>query len=416
MIEIKYGAKLLNLVIDDGMTFRSAIDEIFPDERKSFSSSNISISLCFYALKHYFLFENIVHSLNLELSNNKKAQLFAVLANNFYKKSIQVNAANSYLKTFLSDKDFEKLLPILKFKESPEKLITFEKNTDFYYATKYNVPIWIVHMWRRQYGDELVTEFLDSSMKIGFQAYSVNTLKTTTEELMKKYPDFSSPFENEIVCQTLKRYFNTPEYKNDEYFLLRIGIKCLLEEVVDPNEEILLYSGFNDSVIKELIVDSRLTQSLNVAVPNLDKRAEVMRFIRKNNIRNVNLFEANDIFQLKSGVFHKVDKVILYPDSSHFDLNSTFPDFLFHFDRSNLDEIIQREKDNLELCSNAVDDGGQLVYIVDTLNKKESTLLIAEFLEKHPEFELEREEQLLPSHPFSTLFYYAILLKREKDD
>lgn len=416
MIEIKYAANLLNLVINKGMTFRSAIDEIFPNERKTFLSSNISISLCFYALKHYFLFENIIQSLNLKLTNNQKSVLFVVFANNFYKKSIAINAANSYVKSFLSDEEFKILLPVLKYKDSPDNLITFDRNSDFYYATKYNVPIWIVHMWRRQYGDELVNEFLESFMKIGFQSYSVNTLKTNADALLKKYPDFSSPFNNALIYQGLKRYFNTPEYKNDEYFLLKIGYKCLLEKIVNEPEEILLYSGFNDGIVKELIVGGNRTQSLNVMVPILDKRAEIMRFIRVNNVRNVNLFEANDIYALRAGLSHKVDKVIVYPDSSHFDLTATYPDFLFHFDRDSLDEIIQKEKDVLELCSNSVCDGGELIYAVDTLNKKESTLIIKEFLEKHGEYELLKEEQLLPSHPFSTLFYYAVLYKKVKND
>lgn len=416
MIEIKYGAQLLNLVIHDGKTFRSAIYELFPDEKKNFMSANISIALCFYAIKHYFLFENIVNGLGINLSRDKKSLFYICLANNFYKKVIPVNSVNHYCETVLTSEEFKAVLPILKRKENLEEMITFEKDSDFYYATKYNIPIWIIHMWRKQYGSEVINDFLDSLMKIGYQTYSINTLRTSTEKILAKYGDFTSPFENCVMYQGLKRYFNTEEYKRGDYFILRLGYKCLFDQIIDPDEEMLLYSGLNDYIVKEIIVKGDKKQSLNIAVPDLNKRPEIFRFLRENNIKNVNLFEAKDYFSLKAGMSYKVDKVIVFPDSSHFDLACTYPDYLFHFDRDDLDGIIQKEKDVLELCSGCVSDGGLLFYIVDTLNKKESEQIISDFLAKHKDFERIIEKQYLPSHPFSTLFYYAILSKKEESN
>lgn len=416
MIEIQYAAQITKLVVFEGMTFRSAIDEIFPQERKNFVSSNISLSLAFHAIRHYYLFENILVSSGLDLSKNIKSMIYVVLANNFYKKIIPSNSANGFIKGIVGEEDYRVLLPILKRTQPLEALITFEKNTDSYFATKYNIPHWVIHMWRRQYGDKQTIEFLESMMKIGFQSYSVNTLKTSTDELLKKYPEFSSPFENLVVYEGMKRFFNTKEYLNDEYFLLKVAYKCILEDLVDKNEEVLLFSAFNDGIVKELVANSGGEQSINIAVPKLDKRLEVMRFLRKSGLRNINLFEANDIFSLKAGLSYQVEKVIVYPDSTHFDLASTYPDYLFHVDQDKLDETIKKEAENLELCSNAVMEGGTLVYIVDTLNKKESEQIIADFLSKHPEFSCVSKQQYLPSHPFSTLFYYAVLEKGVAND
>ena len=89
---------------------------------------------------------------------------------------------------------------------------------------------------------------------------------------------------------------------------------------------------------------------------------------------------------------------------------------MLHFDRDDLDGIIQGEKDALELCSKWVDEDGELTYVVNTLNKKESSLLIKEFLEKHHDFSLEKEEQQITSDPFMTTMYFAILRRGRQND
>lgn len=52
MVEISYAAKIVSYVINDGKNYVDAIDEVFPNERKNFSSNNISVRLSFHALKH----------------------------------------------------------------------------------------------------------------------------------------------------------------------------------------------------------------------------------------------------------------------------------------------------------------------------------------------------------------------------
>lgn len=416
MIEVTLAANIVHKVLFDGRNYVDAVDDVFPNERKTFQSSNISVFLAKLTLKHYYLFENVVNEYKIELKKNEKCLLYVVLANNFYGKFIPRNNINSFLESKFASELFSKISPILKRKESLEDLITFEKDSDFYYATKYNVPIWLIHMWRKHFDDDYVKEFLEASMNYNHQSYVVNSLKSSTNKLLLKYPDFSSPFDDVLIYNGTKRYNLTQEFKNDEYFDTKIGFKVLIDEVFNPFDEVLLYSGYDDDFVKTAIVKTNGKQSLNVACPSFDRRAELLRFIRENKIKNVNLFTASDEFSLKAGVSYKLDTVVVFPESTRFDIVSKYPDFLLHFDRDSLDSIIEGEKFALELCSNHVDDEGTLVYIVNTLNKKESTLVVSEFLEKHPEFVLDREEQLIVSHPFATTMYYAIMNRRGENN
>lgn len=416
MVEITYAAKIVSYVINDGKNFVDAVDEVFPNERKNFSSNNISVRLSFHALKHFYLFEHIVNQLDIRPPKNKKCMLYVVLANNFYCRLIPVNYANGFLSIFFQDKDYVKLLPILKRKEPLEDLIVFEKDTDYYFATRYNTPVWLAHMWRKHFGDEVTSSYLDACARYDLQSFAVNTLKTNVDSLRQKYPELENAFSNILIYHGTTRYSTTPEFKNDDFFKIRIGFQSFLDDLYDEHAEMLIYSGYDDDFVKGAIVKADRKQSLNVVVPKLDKRGELMRFIRVNDVHNVNLFEANDEFSLKAGVSYKQDIVVCFPNNSRFDILATYPDYLLHFDKDNLDKLIADEYNALELCSKCVNPDGFLIYMVNTLNKKESVKVVEEFLANHPEYQLERSEQTITSDPFATTMYYAILRPGVKND
>lgn len=416
MVEIKFAADIVHLVIFDGKYYIDAIDEVFPNERKTFQSSNISVLLAKHTIKHYFLYENIINELKVNLTPKQKCLAYVVLTNIFYVKVLNKNNCVSYLDGELPADEFVKLSPIFKRKEPLEDLISFDKDSNFYYATKYNVPVWLIHMWRKHFGDDYIKEFLEASMNYELQSYVVNTLKTTTDRLLLKYPDFSSPFEDMLLYKGTKRYETTPEFKNDEYIDVKLGFKTMIDANYNEFEEVLVYSGYDNDFVKAGIIKSNRKQSVNVAVPDLNKRAELMRFIRMNDVHNVNLFEAKDEYSFKAGLSYKVDLVVVFPKSTRYDIVTKYPDYLLHVDREELDSLIEGEKQALELCSNYVVDGGALVYVVNTLNKKESTLLVQEFLEKHPEFEFDGDEQMIASHPFATTMYVARMIRKESSN
>ena len=416
MVEIRFAAKVTELVLYHGVKYIDAIDEVFPDERKIFQSSNLSVQLAKLSIKHFYLYENILNEYKVELNSKQKSLVYVVLTNMFYIKTLNNNNCLSFLKNEIEQEQFINLNPVFSHKGELEDLITFEKDSDFYFATKYNCPTWLIHMWRKHFGDQLVCEFLDSIMKFNLQTYVVNKIKTTTDRILLKYPDFSSPIDDVVIYNGTKRYQLTPEYKNDEYIDSKIAYKGIIDLFSDVFNEALIYSGYDDDFVKTAIISTGGKQGLNVAVSDLDKRGELLRFIRVNDLHNINLFEAKDEYSLKAGVSYRQDTVVVFPKSTRFDIVSKYPDYLLHVDRDQFDEIIAGEKKALELCYDYVNEGGQLIYLVNTLNKKESSLIIQEFLTTHPEFILIKDEQLTTAHPFATTLYYAILYRKEIND
>ena len=84
---------------------------------------------------------------------------------------------------------------------------------------------------------------------------------------------------------------------------------------------------------------------------------------------------------------------------------------MLHFDPQNLDKYIAKQKEVLKDLSTFVNDGGILIYMVDTLNKKESLSVVSSFLLNNPEFELIDERQIFPFEDEDVALYYAVMKK-----
>ena len=91
------------------------------------------------------------------------------------------------------------------------------------------------------------------------------------------------------------------------------------------------------------------------------------------------------------------------------------PDYSIFFEQNSLDIFIKEELAGLENVIKHLNDKATLVYCVRTLGKKETSLLIEEFLKAHPEFELVKEKQFFPYEEENSILYYAILRKKAND-
>ena len=104
------------------------------------------------------------------------------------------------------------------------------------------------------------------------------------------------------------------------------------------------------------------------------------------------------------------------PDSSRLNLLQLLPDYFLRFDMSKLDELIANQKVALKEAANQVEEDGYLLYLVDTLSKKESINIINEFLAENKEFTLLRDKLYFPYKKYGGSYYFAALKKAKKND
>jgi 16S rRNA C967 or C1407 C5-methylase (RsmB/RsmF family) len=185
-----------------------------------------------------------------------------------------------------------------------------------------------------------------------------------------------------------------------------------VDKVFTPDlEYVTLFSGADNAAFRELYLRANKKVGLSVAVPSIDERADILRHIRLEKCTNVNLFEATDFTMMKAAITSPQDLIVLMPKSSSFDLIRLYPDYLLHFKQSSLDELIRVQKESLQEFSKFLVTDGLLLYMVDTMNKKESVDVIQDFLSKNKDFELVEHRQYYPFEKEDSTFYYAILKK-----
>ena len=74
--------------------------------------------------------------------------------------------------------------------------------------------------------------------------------------------------------------------------------------------------------------------------------------------------------------------------------------------------LVQLQREILEVVHTYVKKGGTLVYSTCTIHKNENEGNVAWFLEKYPEFELVSQEQMLPGEIYHDGFFIAKLKRK----
>ena len=413
MKEFILANEVLNYVINDDITFKKALKKVFPNgsEDRKYLSSVSSLVGC--ELRHHLLFSRLVENLHIELSNEEKGFLYLTFANIFFLKHFKKDEVFSFLKGVLKDKYNEDIEKILAYQGNVGDLLNIDRTSLDYISIRFNTPTWLIKMWNKHYGKSIT-----------FKALKANSLPLKNEY---RYDENSNVSLNDDFVETdieniysfvgkgSPRKLDVIE-KNIVFPMKGIYKKILDDYIDDLSDEYCLYSGSDDALIKDLYIRSKNEKGINVIVPDISKRAEMLRFIRINKIKNINIFMGNEEIAFKTGISHKQDMIIVNPLSSSFDKIRQYPDYLIHFKRDSLDELINNEIHLLNDLSLFVNDDGLLVYMVDTMNKKETVGIVNNFLKDHQDFELASDKQYFPFEKENATLYLAVIRKKAKND
>ena len=180
-------------------------------------------------------------------------------------------------------------------------------------------------------------------------------------------------------------------------------------------EEVCVYSDEDDSLPLEELARSKNRIGINVVCPTYEERTKLVRSIRLQKAKNINVFKANDILSMKTGISRKSELFYCFPKSSSYALINKYPDYVVRFRNTLIDGFIENQKKALHNCAEFICDGGELVYIVNTLNQRETKEVVDAFLQSHQSFVLVKDEQIIPDKKNNLFLYWAILKLEKKN-
>ncbi|MCQ2379402.1 MAG: hypothetical protein MJ025_00535 [Victivallaceae bacterium] len=144
---------------------------------------------------------------------------------------------------------------------------------------------------------------------------------------------------------------------------------------------------------KSLMISERLNPCATLVAADVsDKRQKLTRenFEKRHLPHKVITAEAGEI----SGCF---DLVLADVPCSNTGVFRRRPDALWRFSERSLADVMKIQRKILDDASRLVAPGGQLVYSTCSIEPDENTTMVERFLETHPDFELARQELLIPA-------------------
>ena len=397
-------------------TFESK--DINSDEKKMITAFSGCI------LRHYLSFADLLKRHYKEESDELKYAIMFMISNVVFLKRIEedkwISLLHEYIKVNNFAVDANEITQFVKSRLDGVALIdeSIERTSDYFCSLRFNLPVFLTKMWSRAYGKNLTFKIAKGIAKSPKQIVRLNTLKMSKE-------DFETKFSKEFVAtevEGLYQYIGTnplkrlPLYQNKKIFAVSFGLEELIKELdIDPIKTYALYSGSYNPLFLSLNVSSgNIIKIENLLEPKKDYH------LFKNEMKQFGFINNSLIECAPSSIIaslsKKVDTFIVYPSNSSFEQLRLSPDYFLKFDSSSFDKLINEQKELINEAKNFVNENGCLVYVVNTISKKESVNIIKEFLTNNSDFYLEKEKQYFPFEKEDSTLYYAILRKKGQND
>ena len=276
-----------------------------------------------------------------------------------------------------------------------------------------SLPLWLLKMWKKQYGEETALKICDAFDVIPAQTARVNTLKTTKEAIKAN----NEKFIDGVIAPDALRYTQGNIAQTEEYAkgLLTVQDESaqLVTHLLDPHP--------GDIVLDMCAAPGGKTTHIGALMKNqgelfaLDIHEHRVELIKKN-CRRMGIIVAEALTMDATHLDDEFntecfDKILLDGPCTGYGLIARKSDIRYRIKSTDMDGCIAMQARLLEESVKYLKPGGHLVYSTCTLNKKENEFQIQAFLKRHPNMVLLLERTIFPYEYDSDGFYMAKLEK-----
>lgn len=289
---------------------------------------------------------------------------------------------------------------------------SFSDNFTRKVSLNYSYPEWLIAMMRKHFGTKNTYKSVFSSRKSTPISLSSNEL--LVEQI--DHPSFNKTeaTKNSYFYVGKKKLFEEELFEKHQLFLFDQSEQVVLEDLeIDIGERILMIGDFEPPFITGACIKIQDLGKVRVGVNSYDTLMTDRKIVSKFEFKSFEAFES-PINLICTHSTNDNSRVILLPKNSEFGLIRKKPEVLLAFKKDEIDGLIENQLNSLKEASNFVCDDGELDYIVPTINKKETFMIVREFLNENPYFELISERMIFPYEFNGEGIYYARIRKLGK--
>jgi 16S rRNA C967 or C1407 C5-methylase (RsmB/RsmF family) len=410
---------ILNRIINENTPFSLALKQAFKkNEVSREDKANIS-AMVGCVLRHYLVLSNVISKQYPALDSVGVIALMIAFSNALFIKKLDQEDCNKEAQQYLKDEDV-KVQDFIEPYLAEKKLVpeNIEVGSFEFLSYRYNTPVDIIKMWSKQFGHIAVSKALKANSKPAPVVLRIDNKKIEDEDFFNKYPEF----ERIEGVNGMALYKGEGKFKNHEVSEKALATPYALafKEMLDEGDVDLLrglaiYTEYPNDLLIDLLSRKESISGVEFIAGNLATASNARNFLNKNQVRGVNVYEAQ-ASAIITCLSKPVHTFVVMPDSSRFNLLQLLPDYFLRFDFNKLDELIANQKLALKEAAEQVEEDGYLLYLVDTLSKKESINIINEFLANNENFTLVRDKLYFPYKKYGGSYYFAALKKAKKND
>ncbi len=410
---------ILNRIINENTPFSLALKQAFKkNEVSKEDKANIS-AMVGCVLRHYLVLSNVISKQYPNLDSVGVIALMIAFSNALFIKKLDQEDCNKEAQQYLKEEDVKAkdfIEPYLEEKKLvPENI---EVGSFEFLSFRYNTPVDIIKMWNKQFGHIAVSKALKANSKPAPVVLRIDNKKIEDEEFFNKYPEF----ERIEGVNGMALYKGEGKFKNHEVnekalaTPYALAFKEMLDEGdIDMLRGLAIYTEFPNDLLIDLLSRKEGISGVEFIAGNLATASNTRNFLNKNQVKGINVYEAQ-ASSIITCLSKPVHTFVVMPESSRFNLLQLLPDYFLRFDFNKLDELIANQKLALNEAAAQVEEDGYLLYLVDTLSKKESINIINEFLANNENFTLVRDKLYFPYKKYGGSYYFAALKKAKKND
>lgn len=286
-------------------------------------------------------------------------------------------------------------------------------------SVRYSCPLWLVEKLLNQFGKDVCIEILKDSLIPHPTTLRVNSMKTSSDELVKilKNEGISVTEDNDIGhCLRVDGAINinsSEAYKNGLYTLQNINSMRAVFALNPVNGETVVdvcsAPGGKTTYIAELMNDTGKIYAFDVHPHKIELIKNAAKRIGINCIE-ASVHNSEDV---KTELIGQADRVLADVPCSGIGVIHKKPDIKWNRIESDIVQLCETQYRILKSASAYVKNGGTLVYSTCTILEEENECQIERFLKENPEFVKDFEKLYLAHNTGGSGFYICRLVRKQ---
>ena len=420
MKAIEHVNNALEKIIFEGSSFNLAIRSSLKNEKRNGEHEFVSTitSICGGYLRHYYSIDSAVKKAFPDFSEKEQLLIGVALTDKLFSKKLDRDEILKPLFKERADKEKE-IKDFLDRFVDPFSLIPedMKPDSDEYLHLRYNIPLFIVKMWRRNAKGALSRKLFRTFKKNDRHVVRIDTNRISVDEFFAKYPKLTRIDDLPLAEVNDKgNVKKLPAVVEGDAINMHASYTYAFNDLdIDFVRGVAVYGGTSNDIIDELYARFGKNLKLDYLCGNQKHFFEVNNKYKTYRVKDISLYECGHD-ALRTCISQPVHTFIISPENTSFERLKEESDYFLRVKREDLDGLINIQYETLTNALELVEDDGYIVYMVPTLCRNETYGLIRRFISEHPNVKLEKEMQLFPFDKYNSMFYFAVLKKESSND